>query len=124
MILRLLLLSVLLYACSGPRRLQTDLYFGQLKPDGGMVSEQQWNEFMDQHISRVFPQGSTVLSATGRWYDTAAQKLISEPSHIVTTIHPQSPKLDRQIDSLRALYKVLHQQQSVLRVDRKVKAWF
>lgn len=101
---------------------QTDLYFGRSKPDGGMVTETEWNTFVQQYVSKVYPEGSTVIKATGNWYDTAQRKLIAEPSNMIVAINRMTPKLNRQIDSLRYWYKVLYRQQSVLRIDKKVKA--
>jgi len=98
------------------------LYFGQLKRDGGMVSEKEWNEFVEEYVSRVFPEGSTIENAMGNRFDTGSRKLISEPSKVVVSINRRSRNLDRQIDSLCYWYKLLYDQQSVLRVDRKVKA--
>ncbi|MEI6946841.1 DUF3574 domain-containing protein [Paraflavisolibacter sp. H34] len=117
--MRLLLPCLLLCACSGPRMVQTDLYFGQLKPGGGKVSEQEWNAFAERHIGAVFANGSTVTAAMGNWYDTALHRLVREPSYIVTSVNRMTPRLNRQIDSLRGHYKTLFRQQSVLRVDRK-----
>jgi hypothetical protein len=101
---------------------ETRLYFGQFKLDGGTVSEKEWNDFVETYVSRVFPDGSTVQNATGNWYDTAQHKLISEPSKVIIAVNRPSAALNRSIDSLRYWYKIIHNQQSVLRVDRKVKA--
>ena len=104
------------------RQVETKLYFGQIKLDGGTVSEKEWNDFVVQYVSKVFPEGSTVENASGNLYDTAQHKLVLEPSKVLTAINKRSSKLDEQIDTLRNWYKRLYQQQSVLRVDRKVKA--
>ncbi len=122
MLTRIFFCCLVLCSCSATRQVETKLYFGQFKLDGGTVSEKEWNEFVAKYVSRVFPEGSTVESATGNWYDTASQKLVVEPSKVVTAINKPSARLNQQIDSLRYWYKQLHQQQSVLRVDRKVKA--
>jgi hypothetical protein len=121
MFLRYLFLCLLLYSCSSQRMIQTDLYFGQSKLNGSIVSEKEWSAFVAQYVSKVFPLGSTIIKATGNWYDTAQRQLITEPSNIVISVNNMSPKLNKQIDSLRYWYKTLHQQQSVLRVDKKVK---
>lgn len=113
---------VLFVACNTSRQVETKLYFGQLKLNGGMVTEKEWGEFVKDYVAKVFPEGSTVESANGNWYDTAQHQLVIEPSKVVTAINRPSAKLDRQIDSLRYWYKQLHHQQSVLRVDRKVRA--
>ena len=119
--LLLFLPCLLLCSCSAQRMTQTDLYFGQLKLNGGRVSEQEWDQFAEQYIGRVFPNGSSVVAATGHWYDTAAGRLVREPSYLVSSVNKMSPRLSRQIDSLRYWYKALHRQQSVLRVERKAK---
>ena len=121
MLFRFLIISLLLCSCSGNRMTQTDLYFGQLTLNGDTLSEQQWNTFVQQHISKVFPNGFTVIPAAGYWYDTAQHHLITEPSRVIVSISKMSPHFSKQIDSLRYWYKTLYQQQSVLRVNKKVR---
>lgn len=103
---------------------ETQLYFGQSIPNGGMVTAEQWNSFVENYISKVYKEGSTILDATGGWFDPDAKKLIKEPTYIVISYHKPSSTLSKQIDSLRYWYKTLFQQQSVLRVDKKVKVSF
>jgi nitrate reductase alpha subunit len=121
MLFRLLIISLLFCACSAQRMTQTDLYFGQLTLRGDTITQQQWYAFAQQYISKVLPNGCTVINATGYWYDTSQHRLTAEPSRLVTSVNKMSPLLSKQIDSLRNWYKTLYQQQSVLRVDKKVK---
>lgn len=118
----LLLLSLL--ACSPQRMTETHLYFGQSKPTGGMVTETEWTQFKENYISRVFKEGSTVVSVTGNWYDPESRRLITEPTYEVIYFYKKAAGISKQIDSLRYWYKTLFQQQSVLRVDKKVSASF
>ena len=104
--------------------IETDLYFGQSKPGGGMITENEWKNFKENRIAKVLKEGSTVVNATGNWYDPVSHKLITEPTFIVIYFYKNSPKVSTQIDSLRFWYKTMFQQQSVLRVDKKVKANF
>ena len=92
--------------------------------DGGRVSEEEWNDFVVRYVSKVFPAGSVIQNGSGNWYDTSQHELVTEPSKVLTSINLPSRELNQQIDSLRYWYKYLYQQQSVLRVDRKVKATF
>lgn len=121
---KLLLICVIFCSCSTTRRTETDLYFGQSKPDGTMISQSQWNNFKEDKLAKVFKEGSTVINATGQWLDPSTHQLITEPAYIVTCFYKKSPKLSRQIDSLRFWYKTTFLQQSVLRVDKKVRANF
>jgi hypothetical protein len=104
--------------------IETHLYFGQSKPNGSMVSEEEWNKFKENEISRVFKEGSTIINTTGNWYDPESRKLISEPTYVVIYYYKKSALTSKQIDSLRNTYKNLFQQQSILRVDKKVIARF
>jgi len=104
--------------------IETDLYFGQSKPDGSAITEKEWNSFKENQIASVFKKGSTILHGSGNWYDSVSHQLITEPTYVVVYFYKRSPQVSKQIDSLRYWYKTMFQQQSVLRVDKKVKAVF
>lgn len=104
--------------------IQTDLYFGQSRPDGTVITEAEWQSFKIEQLSRVFKEGSTTISATGNWYDPERHTLITEPTYVVVHHYKKSRQKSAQIDSLVNVYKVMFKQQSVLRVDKKVKAKF
>lgn len=117
-------LITLLSSCSGNRMIQTDLYFGQSRPDGTLITEAEWQSFKIDHLSRVFKEGSTTISATGNWYDPERHTLITEPTYVVVYYYKKSRSKSMQIDSLVDSYKVMFKQQSVLRVDKKVNTKF
>jgi hypothetical protein len=104
--------------------MQTDLYFGQAIPSGGVITEAEWKAFTEMHIARIFTNGSTVFKTTGTWYDPVQKKLITEPGYVVTYIYKRSAQMSEKIDSLRQHYITAFQQQAVLRVDKKVRAGF
>lgn len=121
---KIFFICIILCSCSGTRMIETDLYFGQTKPDGSMITETEWNNFRNNQIATVFAQGCTIIKASGNWLDPVTHQLITEPSYIVICDYIKSSKMSQQIDSLRYWYKNMFQQQSVLRVDKKVKASF
>ena len=121
---KILLTCFILCSCSASRMIETDLYFGQSKPDGNMVTETEWKNFRETQIAKIFKEGSTIISSSGNWYDPVSHKLISEPTYVVVYFYKKSSQVSQQIDSLRNWYKAMFQQQSVLRVDKKVKATF
>jgi hypothetical protein len=104
--------------------IETDLYFGQTRPDGSMITEAEWNNFRNDKIAKVYSKGCTIIKASGNWLDPETHKLITEPSYVVICDYKRSSKMSQQIDSLIYWYKKMFQQQSVLRVDKKVKATF
>jgi len=103
---------------------ETDLYFGLNKPDGTTITEQEWNLFEQNEVCAVFKQGSTVVNATGNWFNPVSNKLITEPTKVVICVHPKTTSFSKQIDSLRQRYKTVFRQQSVLRVDKKATVSF
>jgi hypothetical protein len=103
---------------------ETHLYFGQSKPDGGAVTETEWNHFQENYISKVFKEGSLVVAVTGNWFDPEQGKLITEPTYQVIYFYKKKGNISARIDSLRTWYKTLFRQQSVLRVDKKARASF
>ena len=122
-ILRILFVTIVsacFISCSSTKAVETTLYFGMVKPSG-RVSENDWRSFANQHINKVYPNGSTVIKGEGSWYDTATHSIIREETRLVVSVNKMTPQLSAQIDSLRFYYKQLFNQQSVLRTDRKVK---
>lgn len=120
----LLLIAALTLSSCSHRMIETSLYFGQSRPDGTKVTEEEWISFKDTYILKVFNSGATTIPVAGNWYDPDQHHLISEASYIVVCVHERSASLSREIDELREQYKKIHNQQSVLRIDRKVVASF
>jgi len=120
----LFLICIVLTSCAPNRMVETDLYFGMSKPGGGMVTGQEWDNFKENQVSAVFKEGSTIIDATGNWRDPETGKLITEPTHVVVYFHKNTTQLSKQIDSLRQLYKTMFRQQSVLRVDKRMRVGF
>lgn len=121
---KILLICFVLSSCASSRMMETNLYFGQSKPSGEMITEKEWTSFKENKIAKVFKEGSTVLNGVGSWYDPESHKLITEPTYVVIYFYKRSAAISNQIDSLRYWYKTMFQQQSVLRVDKKVKTSF
>src|SRR5215207_8742955 len=49
------------------------LYFGRNRPNGGAVREAEWRRFLNETITPRFPDGLTVVKATGQWRDASGQ---------------------------------------------------
>ena len=89
-----------------------------------MVSDAEWKDFKVNHIAKIFKEGYTIINVTGGWFDPDKKKLIEEPAYKVIYLYKKSSALSNQINSLREQYKILFQQQAVLRIDKKVRASF
>jgi hypothetical protein len=90
------------------------LYFGAAKP-GGLVTEEQWNLFIDEAATPAFPEGLTTWSAEGRWR-MANGAIEHEPSHVLQLTHDGTDARDRAVRTIMERYKKDFQQEAVLRV--------
>jgi Protein of unknown function (DUF3574) len=89
------------------------LYFGRNRPDG-VVSPMEWMQFVDEIITPRFPQGFTVMSASGQW-QTASGAIERERSKVVTVLHAARPDPERALLEIAAIYKQRFRQEAVLR---------
>lgn len=99
--------------------IQTELYFGLSIPGGKLIPDSAWNQFVQNEVVKIFPDGFTELDTKGKWLDTETKELTSEPSRLITVVYKPGKFFSGRIDSLRNKYKNLFFQQSVLRVDKK-----
>ena len=95
---------------------RTELYFGTNKPNGE-VTDDEFNSFVDSEVTRLFPDGLTLLTGNGQFRNSAGV-IIREKSHVLILLYPpQMHDANKKIQELRALYKKAYDQESVLRVD-------
>ena len=120
----LLLLLALLAGCAAPRPawMQTDLYFGLTRGDGGEVQPAEFQAFLNEVVTPRFPDGLTVLEARGQW--RAHGQVLREPARMLVVVHPPGPEADAALEAIRADYRRRFAQESVLRVDRPVQVSF
>lgn len=95
---------------------KTELFFGLSKPHGGTVSESQWQQFVDEHITPRFREGLTIVDANGQWLGKQG-KVIKEKTKIVILLHSDNEDTNASIEYIRDKYKQLFQQEAVLRIN-------
>lgn len=103
--------------------MQYDLYFGRSKPDGGLVSESEFQQFLNTEITPRFGDGLTVLNASGQ-YLTNQGVLIRDPSQLVILLYPNTPETTQSIKEIIDSYKQQFQQESVLLTTTPVNLEF
>lgn len=105
---------------------KTELYFGMSKPDGGEVSEADWEKFVDEEVTKRFPEGLTVLSGSGQYQDRTNNRISKEKSKVLVLIYSSKDKKtkSKSIEEIRNIYKEKFKQQSVLRIDSKAEVEF
>ena len=57
----------------------------------GEISEEAWKQFCDKHVSAAFPDGYTVLDATGYWR-SGPDTTVMERSKVILIIAPADAK--------------------------------
>jgi Protein of unknown function (DUF3574) len=96
---------------------RTELYFGLSRPDGGEVTEEQFQHFLDVEVTKRFPEGLTLLSAQGQWQGGSGA-VVKERSKLLILFYPLDDRqANREIEEIRRAYRDQFQQESVLRAD-------
>ncbi|HSY52209.1 MAG TPA: DUF3574 domain-containing protein [Thermoanaerobaculia bacterium] len=117
------LLVLLTLSCAGlvvyEQQEMDTLYFGTQKPDGGVVSDAEWQQFLADEITTRFPSGLTTWDASGQWRD-AHNVIERERTHIVQVVHPVSREEEERLDAIIALYQKRFAQEAVFRVRSDV----
>lgn len=119
-----LLLILLMTSCMPHAHwARTELYFGMSRPDGKMVSDDDFEKFLADTVSPRFPDGFTVMNAQGHWREqTGLQR--TEPSRILVIFRPVNSETGRAIEEIRSAYKTRFAQKAVLRIDDLEKVAF
>jgi hypothetical protein len=102
-------------ACSTPQKAQqvVDLLFGRKIGERAIVTEAQFVRFVDSEITPRFPDGLTVFTAYGQWRDPERNRIVREPSKVVTIVLPGKPEDGDRLTEIIEAYKKRFKQQSV-----------
>jgi hypothetical protein len=90
------------------------LYFGRNRPDGGVVSDAEWQSFLDGVVTARFPAGLTVVDATGQWRGQSGV-VERERAQVLTVLHAGDEAARRSIAEIAAEYKQRFKQEALLR---------
>jgi Protein of unknown function (DUF3574) len=93
------------------------LYFGTQKPEGGVVNDAEWQQFLADEITSRFPSGLTTWEASGQWRDQH-NVIEREQTHIVQIVHSSGD--EAKIAAIIDLYKKRFAQEAVFRVRSDV----
>ncbi|WP_261994121.1 DUF3574 domain-containing protein [Streptomyces sp. t39] len=113
-------------AAQGERYVETRLFFGTARPDGGPdVTDAQFMAFVDRHVTPRFPDGLTVQEGRGQWRDSRGV-IERERSYELILLYPASEASRRfpVIEAVRNAYVSSYAQDSVARLDEPTLADF
>src|SRR5204862_2987818 len=66
------------------------LLFGRNVADQVRVTETDWSDFVAREVSPRFPDGFTVVDATGQWRDARRGTIVHEASKLIEIVLPGS----------------------------------
>jgi hypothetical protein len=88
-----------------------DLLFGRNIGGRLGVTESRWSRFLTREITPRFPDGLTVVDASGQWRDPDRNRIVRERSKLVTIVMEAAAQ--DKIDAIVEAYKRQFRQQSV-----------
>jgi hypothetical protein len=117
------ILSALGLGCTGGAEpfLRTELFFGSNKPDGSVVTEAQFQAFLNDVITPRFPDGLTLLTGLGQFRGSSGV-IQRERSMVLILLYPRQTARESSanIEQIRAKYEQQFEQESVLRADERL----
>ena len=110
-------------ACVAPLKpaVSVELYFGRGKPDGGEVSDTEWEDFLATEVTPRFPDGLSVIEVMGQ-YRGSSGRVVSERSKRLHIVVFDTPAHSARIGEIIDLYRRRFGQESVLRTERSLCA--
>jgi hypothetical protein len=113
-------------ACNAPQRAmqQIELMFGRNIAGHLRVGEAAWSRFLAREITPRFPDGLTVLDASGQWRDPVGGRMVREPSKMVIIVTADDAPVRDRIAAIVAAYKQRFRQRSIGVISRSVCAAF
>jgi len=111
-ILLLLLCGLMLSGCAGGNAASREykIYCG-MSSKQGEVSEVAWRQFCDRHVSAAFPDGYTVLDATGYWR-TGSDATAKERAKVILIVAPADAR--EKVRAVAYRYREEFDQEAVL----------
>jgi len=103
--------------------IKTEMIFGLSRPDGRALTEDEWQNFVNNTITPGFREGLTVINAYGQWMIPSGE-IIKEKSKIVILIYKHTNERNQAIEKIITEYKNSFQQEAVLRMTEKVNVSF
>jgi hypothetical protein len=105
---------------------ETQLYFGlgpADHPEQG-VREAQWRDFLDKEVTPRFPDGLSVLDVYGQWRGAAETATDRERSKLLVIVYLDNAENRAKIEAIRAAWKQLTHDESVLKVTQPADVSF
>jgi len=98
--------------------LKSEVYFGLRGADGRAVDAQAWETFVAEVVVPRFPEGLTVVEASGRSGGSPASL---NPTRILVVVHPASADAQGRLREIKAEYRKRFGATGVFHTDQPVR---
>jgi hypothetical protein len=104
----------------------TKLYFGLGPADepGKGISESAWRAFLDKEVTPRFPDGLSVIDVYGQWQGKEEKTPERIRTKLLVIDYPDNQENRNKIEAIRAAWKRLTGDQSVMRVTEPADVSF
>jgi hypothetical protein len=103
-------------ACPFPeqkRMLVVQMFFGRNIPHHHSVTSEQWNKFLRQTVTPLFPDGFTVYDAYGQWLSPQSHTVSRDPTKVLVIATADTPEVRGKVAQVSETYRQLFHQESV-----------
>jgi hypothetical protein len=97
----------------GKSILWAQLAFGRAINGQGVVSDEDFQRFVDTEVTPRFPDGLSLVDARGQWRGADGQ-VVREPSKILMLALPPGAESLKKVDAVREAYKRTFHQEAVM----------
>lgn len=103
--------------CAGEIFARTELFFGRSRPDGSMITGEEFDRFLDEAVLPWFPEGLTGLAETGQFRGSSGPMIRQDSVFLVLLYPADDDGSSAYIEEIRDRYSTTFRQDSVMRVD-------
>lgn len=109
-------------ASEGALTVADRLYLGGASPSGP-ISDAEWDQFVAEVVTPLFPDGLTLWRARGQWRE-ADGVITREEVLVIEVLHAGHAQQDARLDQIADAYRQRFAQEAVLRATTRVNARF
>ncbi len=108
----------------GEQQVTAQLFYGRAHKDGSQINAAEWADYVAKDVTPRFPDGLTVIDASGQWKHPKTGRVMREKSTIIEIVTSGSPETWSRMQELRDIYKKRFQQEMVgLVVNLSCASW-
>ena len=108
---------------SKPEWMETEIFFGRNTTGGGEVSEEDFNKFLEDVVTREFPAGLTVFDSYGQMKDDTGT-IQKQATKVVFLVYEKSAENDEAIKRVIDSYREMFDQPQVMRTTTPIDVEF